>query len=118
GRRAGGGAVGGVGEVPRVAGDVDIGVFGRGAAAEFRRGGAADDVEPGLADAAGEVAIGRGAVAVHQAGAHFLQPALHGGAEVFHQIGHAGQGAGGVHAVLQRVGHHVLEHFDDAAEAG
>ena len=116
-RRPRGGAAGGVVGIPGIAGDIEC-IFGRAADAEFRRGAAADDVQPGLADLAGEKAVLRGPVALHDGGAEFLQPPPQRRAEILHQIGHAGEHAGFVHAVSGGIGDHVVEDLDDGVERG
>ena len=117
-RRTGRGAAGGVGQVPGVARNVHRWVFCRTAHAKLRRGGAADHVQTRLAQAPCQKAVGRRAVAFHQQRTHFLQAPLERGAEVLHQVRHAGKRACGVHAIAQGVGHDIVKQLDHGAQGG
>ena len=113
-RGAGRGATGGICGIPRIAGGVDVGILRGAANAEFRRCGAAHDIEAGSAELLHQETVGGGDVAAHQAGAHLLAAAFQGRAEILHQIRHAGKGARGVHAILQRIGNNIVEYLDDS----
>ena len=112
GRRSAGGVVG----IPGVARDVDRGIFRRTADPELRRGGAPDQVEAGAAHLPGHESVGGGAIAAHDQRAHFLQAALHGGAQILHQERQTGKGAIEIGAVKGRIGDRILEHFDHARQ--
>ena len=114
GRRSAGGVVG----IPGVARDVDGGILRRAADPEFRRGGAPDQIEARPAHLFGHKGVGGGAIAAHDQRAHFLEAALHGGAEVLHQEGQAGKRPVEIGAVRGGVGDRILEHFHDGRQRG
>ena len=110
---AGGRAAGGVVGIPGVARDIDGGIVRRAADPEFRRGGAADQIEPGPAHLRRHERVGCSAVAAHVERAHFLQPAPHRRTKVLHQERKSGKRPVEIGAVGAGVGDRILEDLDD-----